>query len=333
MLKLIKKSLSQKNIIPKFRLLLSIAAIGYVIVSSTSNAATCGAYTTGNPTINTNFKFQRGNSNFDGQSLYENGHDYNFVCGGTYNVFHYEGRVSGPQNHDGTYPTDIPGIAIKYSIKPDGHCTPDPQNPLKGYCQNNPNLTKPTKLIPIISLQSRAGLPTGNISISSEFHMFYRTDYGRERQLGTVFSGNFNFTFTRFGCMLDTPNLVIPIGQVKSNNFAGVSSTLGRKTSTIELTCDPDTKYFLQVDGNGEPGHQGVMKLTPDPGAATGVGVQLLANGQPVEFGRAKQMGTSAASGNNIKETIDITAQYYQTQNRVTPGPANASATFTMTYQ
>ncbi|WP_261373516.1 fimbrial protein [Yersinia massiliensis] len=130
------------------------------------------------------------------------------------------------------------------------------------------------------------------------------------------------------GCTLETKNINFNLGKTLLNDLT--SST---KTHPINLTCYPNTRYFLQVDGVAELNDKGVIKLTPEPGVATGVGVQLLANGQPVEFGRAKQMGTSYTSGNNIRETIYITARYYQTEKTITAGPANASATFTMTYQ
>ncbi|ATX62946.1 hypothetical protein LC20_08465 [Yersinia hibernica] len=55
-------------------------------------------------------------------------------------------------------------------------------------------------------------------------------------------------------------------------------------------------------------------------------------NKDPVVFGQPKQMGVVAYNINTL-ETIDITARYYQTENSITPGKANASATFTMTYQ
>ncbi|WP_261373167.1 fimbrial protein [Yersinia bercovieri] len=134
-------------------------------------------------------------------------------------------------------------------------------------------------------------------------------------------------------CVLDTPDINFNLGKQQQKDFTRVGPIGSGQTQKIALTCDPNTKYFLQVDGNAEPGHSGVMKLTPGAGVATGVGVQLLANSQPVEFSKAKEMGNTATSGTNIKETIDITARYYQTENRVTPGTANASATFTMTYQ
>ena len=67
--------------------------------------------------------------------------------------------------------------------------------------------------------------------------------------------------------------------------------------------------------------------------AATGVGVQVAtSNGTPVP------LATNRASGLTLRTTegsysIPLRARYLQTANTVTPGPANASATFTIIYQ
>ena len=88
----------------------------------------------------------------------------------------------------------------------------------------------------------------------------------------------------------------------------------------------------MNGDDAGKPG---VIKLAQEPGVATGIGVQLLAgkNKEPVVLGNAKEMGTSASGSKDSEQTIDIIARYYQTDTQITPGSANASATFTMTYQ
>ncbi|HHA0035748.1 TPA: fimbrial protein [Yersinia enterocolitica] len=136
------------------------------------------------------------------------------------------------------------------------------------------------------------------------------------------------------GCTLDTPNLNFDLGKHQQKAFSAVGSFGREITQSIILSCDPKTKYSLTVNGD-DAGKSGVIKLTQEPGVASGIGVQLLAgkNKDPVVLGSAKEMGTSAAKGTDLEATIDITARYYQTDAQITPGKANASATFTMTYQ
>ncbi|HFF1620684.1 TPA: fimbrial protein [Yersinia enterocolitica] len=136
-------------------------------------------------------------------------------------------------------------------------------------------------------------------------------------------------------CSLNTNNINFYLGEQKQEYFTSVGATTRGNTQHITLTCDTNIKYSLQVDGIAESNQPGVLKLSPEPGAASGVGVQLLTgkNNDPVVFGQPKQMGISASSGTNLPEKIDITARYYQIADKVTPGSANASATFTLTYQ
>lgn len=137
-----------------------------------------------------------------------------------------------------------------------------------------------------------------------------------------------------YGCDLNINNINFDLGEQQLRNSTNTGAIGNGVTQKIALTCDPNTKYSLQVDGIAESGHQGVLKLSPGS-SATGVGVQLLVgkNQDPVVFGQPKQMGTTVSSGADLQETIDINARYYQTENKATPGTANASATFTMTYQ
>ncbi|HDL7824299.1 TPA: fimbrial protein [Yersinia enterocolitica] len=156
------------------------------------------------------------------------------------------------------------------------------------------------------------------------------------KKLNTSYSLHYNVKgqVITYGCDLNINNINFDLGEQQLRNSTNTGPIGNGRTQKIALTCDPNTKYSLQVDGIAESGHQGVLKLSPGSNA-TGVGVQLLVgkNQDPVEFGQPKQMGTTASSGADLQETIDITARYYQTENTVTPGTANASATFTMTYQ
>ncbi|CFR07655.1 MULTISPECIES: fimbrial protein [Yersinia] len=279
-----------------------------------------------------------------------------FKCEGaninnTYIDFEVIPNISNIPGLPNIYQTNLRGIGIKYEIDNSQYynnvgCN----NQLASHyisnitttghsfsCHNTQGTVFATDVFSLVSIvKLDANHEVGRITNLPKFssnYFVYDKGPASGKTLNNIFETPDFLVIRRNGCTLDSNRLDFNLGKNQQNDFKRIGTTGTPITKQIPLTCDPDTKYFLQVDGVAEPNHPGVMKLTSDPGAATGVGVQLLANGQPVEFGRAKQMGTSAASGNNIKETIDITAQYYQTQNRVTPGPANASATFTMTYQ
>lgn len=138
---------------------------------------------------------------------------------------------------------------------------------------------------------------------------------------------------TSNSCSLDTPVLNFDLDKKEQRYFTSIGPKNVRKKQYIDLTCDPNIKFSLQIDGIAEQNYPGVIKLIPGPGAATGVGVQLLAADQEIEIGKAKEIGTSDNNGRSSRHHISITARYYQTDNKVTPGIVKATATFTMTYQ
>ncbi|NIL22843.1 fimbrial protein [Yersinia mollaretii] len=325
----------KKSISKKAGLLFAMVAVGYVFVPSTAFAdRICQLVPGKNITVNDNFYFLRNSTILDSMPLFDFNQYIAPWCATGGSIFHYEVRVNSNQHTNGTYPTSIQGLSIKYGLSPNQNCTQDPYNSLKGSCTMQKNTMTPLFFWPKISLQSTPDLvPTGSAHINPELTIYYHFDNEPEKMLGTLFSGNLNFTYKRYGCALETTTLNLPMGQVKSNQFNGVDSEAGSASSQIKLTCDPGTKYSITVNATNEPGHPNLIQLTQKPDAATGVGVKLILNNKHVELGRTQEMGTSANAGQNLQENININASYYQTQNRVTPGSADASATFTMTYQ
>nr|WP_243465151.1 fimbrial protein [Photorhabdus temperata] len=63
---------------------------------------------------------------------------------------------------------------------------------------------------------------------------------------------------------------------------------------------------------------------------ASGVGMQILYNNQPVIIHSQINIGNSYSGG---KYSIPLRARYFQTDRNITPGQANATATMTLTYQ
>lgn len=255
-----------------------------------------------------------------------------------FNSINYIYSVTPPDS-SGIYSINSKGIGVRYTLNAGSTCS-----------QGGPTIHKSSMSCPsigpspnatinliydveLIKLDNNHGV--GPISGYLDFSLRYwgNNDGISDRTISDIFSPLSGINISRYGCAINTPDLNFNLGKQQQKDFTGIGPIGSGPTQQIALTCDPNTKYSLKVDGDAEPNHSGVIKLTPESGAATGVGVQLHANGQPVEFGKAKEMGQTAASGTDIKENIDITARYYQTAPTVTPGSANASATYTITYQ
>lgn len=167
-----------------------------------------------------------------------------------------------------------------------------------------------------------------------------------------------------------TPDVVVPMGTHQTKTFTGLNSASGWQDFSIVLNNCPAFHGTYTTNaptwtsqsgswptGSGTSGSRnnnsllfridpartainapnGVLSLDPSATggapAASGVGIQIArANNAPMPLGRDQ------GSGLNLRTTegsysIPLRARYLQTGEQVTPGPANASATFTITYQ
>ena len=134
-------------------------------------------------------------------------------------------------------------------------------------------------------------------------------------------------------CSVLQASIPINMGVVKLAEFSGVGSTVREKPIEIPLDCDAKTKVNVTLDGvRHSSGAAGVLALSPSASqvVATGVGLQLLYNNKAVIFGTPIAAGVASNDG---AYTIPLVARYYQTDNTITEGQANSTATFTMSYQ
>ncbi|MGX5011158.1 fimbrial protein [Enterobacter asburiae] len=133
-------------------------------------------------------------------------------------------------------------------------------------------------------------------------------------------------------CSVTQSLIPVFMGQVLKTRFNGVGSYSDEVGFKVPLNCDAGSKVNITLDGMKDgSGAPGVIALTPPASgvSASGVGLQVLYAGVPVNLGSAISAGTASSAGSM---EIPFTARYYQTTGSVTAGTANATATFTMTY-
>ncbi|MEQ0274292.1 fimbrial protein [Klebsiella sp. CN_Kp100] len=142
---------------------------------------------------------------------------------------------------------------------------------------------------------------------------------------------------TSVACSVTTNPVDVSLGDHNKNEFSGVGTTTSWKTFTIGLDCDQNARINVRIDpAAGAVGSMtDVMKLdnAGSSSTASGVGVQLWFQpngGSAVKFGQETFYWTSPQGG---METVQLQARYYQTEQTITPGTANATATFTLTYK
>jgi len=137
--------------------------------------------------------------------------------------------------------------------------------------------------------------------------------------------------FTEVSCK--TPSVNVDLGKQYSSKFGDIGSTIGKKAFDIVLSDCPTglsgISYQLDPVNPAFDLKQGILAL--DEGGATGVGIQITdKNDTVVTLGEVHRFLETEPSGNY---TIPLQAAYYKTADKVTPGKANASMQFTITYQ
>ena len=132
----------------------------------------------------------------------------------------------------------------------------------------------------------------------------------------------------------DTTNQVVNMGQVRLAAFTGKDSVANQKTPFTIKLADCDTTIASQAsvtfDGNAAAGEAGVLDNTSGAGNAAGVGIQIYdKDGSALDLGTASQAVT-LIDGDN---TLNFSADYYQTADTATAGSVDTTATFNVTYQ
>ncbi|MEZ3501474.1 fimbrial protein [Pantoea sp. KPR_PJ] len=134
----------------------------------------------------------------------------------------------------------------------------------------------------------------------------------------------------------------VPLGQYSASLSSGLGSGPGQ-TSTlvpfdIQLNCENllsgSFDVMMTFEGQAVSGlsSSGVLALDSATSTASGVGVQIL-NGdqQPVMLSTPFSVAKFPLSSALV--TVPLYARYYQTADRISPGSANAVATYTLSYQ
>ncbi|MEB5991834.1 type 1 fimbrial protein [Serratia ureilytica] len=148
------------------------------------------------------------------------------------------------------------------------------------------------------------------------------------RRLGHVYYPAVNIAVE--GCRLNTPSKQVTLDKVNRRVFSGPGSVAGNTPFNIALECNANTKVDLEIRGETVNGHHQVLAITPSTEAATGIGLQILHNGVPFELGSVTNVLNETLIGIN---EIPLSAQYYQTEEKITPGEVNAVAHFTVSYR
>lgn len=142
-----------------------------------------------------------------------------------------------------------------------------------------------------------------------------------------------NVTFNEVTCSVSPKSLTITLGDFPVSDFTGTGTLTPGKTFYVDVNCTDTVQPEAMVTSvNGyETDFPGVIKLTPETGVATGVGVRMLYDGEVPVFGTYRD--TAAVAQANQTLEIPFEVAYEQIAADVTPGTANSIATITLGYK
>ncbi|KOY63177.1 adhesin [Photorhabdus heterorhabditis] len=242
----------------------------------------------------------------------------------------YTSYKSADYNKDAIYESGVPGVGIRINTWGPGYgldwlprIVHDPiscDNSAHWYCGN----TWGYLTIQLIKIAPTTG--SGFVKNGQLIQARINDNIVHTYRLG-------NTRIMTKSCSLKDTNIIVPMGDIKKSDFSGVNSTAGGKDFEVILDCDDDVNIQLMLDGKQAKNnlyHVWALDQDNNQTTASGVGLQILHNNQPVIIHSQINIGNSYSGG---KLSIPLHARYFQIDRNITPGQANVTATITLTYQ
>jgi len=229
---------------------------------------------------------------------------------------------------NGVYDTNIQGVGIRLYSHSQGDASKRTL-PYSGSFTNPPITsvwTRNGRSVQLVKTSSDS-VGAGAISTGTLIRMYMASSPRVYYATMTLTGG----TIVRAACTVTTTSIPVPLGDKMTSEFTGVGYTSKNTSFSIPLNCSANTRVKVTIDGTADPsGVKGVIALSPSASetVAKGVGVQILYNNAPITLGSLITVGTAGNGAYNIP----LIGRYYQTAAKVIGGKANATATFTMTY-
>lgn len=131
-----------------------------------------------------------------------------------------------------------------------------------------------------------------------------------------------------------TRDVDVMLGEVYMGKFSGIGSEAGARDFAITLDNCPAgfNKITYRLDPVNEvlDANKGLVRIDKGSGNASGIAIRVQGRGSTLRFGTEQEL--SSYNGSKGSYDIPLSASYYQT-GPITPGTANASLEFRISYQ
>ncbi len=239
-------------------------------------------------------------------------------CNGAY-TFNYLSATPSPIN--GVFNTNLEGVGIRTSIPPGNFMLPSQG---AAYIYNLGYYD--------IMLVKTGEITPGYLTPGVIMQGWFVTPDNYFMQI----SMDANTLVTVLACSLSSQTLNFNLGDINASEFANQVGFIPPRSDSqnLGLNCDANANINVELVGIQNPdatGDTSVLALNGQgtPGAADGVGIQVLYNNTPLQLNSRIVLKRSAGG----QETFPLVARYYQTKSVVKPGSASTTATLNITYQ
>ncbi|MCA8037553.1 fimbrial protein [Burkholderia arboris] len=244
----------------------------------------------------------------------------------------------GVPDSTGIYPTSMPNIGIRLKTGTGGKVLP--------YQEANSylNSTWNESFALTVELVKTGEITAGGVL--SDSYAQYRADQANGQVLVDFRFASPVLVRPRVPtCKVATPLITVPMGKLGVSSFNGVGSTVGTRSFAISLACSGGdagtmTNAYVTLTDSTMPSNMSTTLSLTKESTASGVGLQIMKGDTLVGFGpdsaavgNTNQWKVGTVMQGQANLTIPLTARYVQTGSKITPGSANARATFTMSYQ
>ncbi|QBH95867.1 hypothetical protein EKN56_05295 [Limnobaculum zhutongyuii] len=257
---------------------------------------------------------------------------------GNKNRIGYESPMTSADGYSGVYVTSNPSVGVRISYSNNSNTSGAP----KGYYPQvdipfSPNFLIGTTYTPtfmyrveLVAIDTIQPIAV-TIPQSGQFVYYYSS------LLSSRFfiAGTTNIAVQSLSCNTTTPNVPVSLGDVYAGTLNQIGPTSTENTFNVDFNCtgNESAKIAATLEGvqSTDVGDDSVLALTNEgsPGVASGLGVQILYNSQPLRLNQPIELVNSALT----TERVTFKTRYYQTLTKVMPGQANSVAILNVTYE
>ena len=238
----------------------------------------------------------------------------------------------------GVYKTGLDGIGIKVAWANSVSGNPDIDSLLVNWPASNAGTTSNFTYGPMGRFRVQL-IETGQVSAGS-FNLPSKLATGNygSAEINVLQLSNSATFVAAPACTVQESTVSVTMPVASGRYLASVGATTGDKGFSISINCpSPVSVSMTMTDAANPLNVSNTLSLSP-ASTAKGVGYQIVYNGGPISF------GPDSAIANNVNQfsvgtvgtagilTIPFVARYVRT-GAITPGTADANATFTMNYQ